>query len=180
MGICHIVQRFIAAGADVNRYTLSYRTPLEEAAAAGHLPVVQALIAAGAKVNYTYRPWDSPLIPINSAPLHEAAQRGHIDVVKALFAAGADINRQNSCRHTPYQLANSKGKQAIEDLYVKKRTPEIALILARATHSRLGSESPLAALCRYLLHDIAHLAAQAEFHDTFQEQQRNNSWCIIS
>ncbi|KAF4960407.1 hypothetical protein FGADI_1054 [Fusarium gaditjirri] len=73
-----VVEKLLAAGADVNAATKNGRTALQEASRGGHLEVVEKLLAAGADVD--------------DGALQAAAGRGHLEVVEKLLAAGADIS----------------------------------------------------------------------------------------
>jgi ankyrin repeat protein len=60
---------------------------LSEAAAAGDVERVRALLAQGTDPDA----WNAS----GAAPIHRAAQAGHTEVVQALLVAGADIDRQH-------------------------------------------------------------------------------------
>lgn len=60
------------------------QTPLQVAAARGHLKVVNRLLEAGAMVNAQSEYYHSAL--------HAACKEGHIDVVHKLLASGAEVS----------------------------------------------------------------------------------------
>ena len=68
---------------------------LWQAAAAGDLPGVKALLARGMSADL--------LEPSKqgASPLHAAAARGHLDVVDALLGAGAQVDLQSKQGYTP-------------------------------------------------------------------------------
>lgn len=72
---------------DLNVWDQWGRTALSQAAEAGHLDVVRALLDAGAWVD----PHDD--YDTCETPLIAAARSGHLDIVRLLCAAGADPTR---------------------------------------------------------------------------------------
>jgi ankyrin repeat protein len=79
--------------------------PLHEAARAGNIEAIRALIAAGADVNTQRQDGDTPL--------HEAAFNGHTEVVQALIALNANIHAINQYHGTPLHEAVSEGHSEI-------------------------------------------------------------------
>ena len=74
---------------------------LPDAAAAGDLPRVRALLSAKAKVDVR---------SFNGAtPLMNAARNGHLDVVRALLAARADVNAVQNDQSTALIIASQSG-----------------------------------------------------------------------
>lgn len=93
-------------------------TTLFEAAAAGSLGDVEALLDAGADPERADRE--------GRTPLHRAAAAGHRDVVERLLAAGADVNaRDEADRRTPLQCAVASGHaETVELLLAKGADPD--------------------------------------------------------
>ena len=87
-GHLHVVERLLAARADVNAAAAddNGRTALQAAAGGGHLDVVERLLAAKADVNAAAAYTDG------RTALQAAAGGGHLDVVERLLAAKADVN----------------------------------------------------------------------------------------
>ena len=81
------VDRFIAAGADVNATDPndpSKRTALHTASLWGNLEIVDRLLAYGADINATDR--------VGYTALQVAAAKNHLEIVDRLLAYGADVN----------------------------------------------------------------------------------------
>jgi Ankyrin repeats (3 copies)/Ankyrin repeats (many copies) len=86
LGILEIVERLLAAGADVNAAAAHYgRTALQAASRGGHLQIVERLLAAGADVN-------AATARFGRTALQAASGYGHLEIVERLLAAGADAN----------------------------------------------------------------------------------------
>ncbi|RUS15308.1 ankyrin repeat-containing domain protein [Endogone sp. FLAS-F59071] len=83
---------------DANANWWDKKTPLHEAAAAGHIDIVRLLITEGhANTNIQGNMW---------TPLNIAAAEGHIDVVKFLITEGyADANACDDEDETPLHVA---------------------------------------------------------------------------
>jgi hypothetical protein len=91
LGILEVVERLLAAGADVNAAAATAdfgRTALQAASESGHLEVVERLLAAGADVNAAAAYYDYN----GRTALQAASGGGHLEVVERLLAAGADVN----------------------------------------------------------------------------------------
>jgi ankyrin repeat protein len=83
-GDCLAAVKLLGSGADVNVEQGTYRgTPLQYAAARGHVDVVKLLVQYDAKVD--------AVDTHGRTPLMWAAQHGHYDVVAALLDAGANV-----------------------------------------------------------------------------------------
>ncbi len=87
-GHSQVVQRLLAAGADVNAAPAADFgcTALQAAAELGHEEVVQRLLEAGVDVNAAPARFDG------RTALQAAAEGGHREVVQQLLDAGADVN----------------------------------------------------------------------------------------
>ena len=59
-------------------------SPLHDAALAGDVAAIEALLAGGADINAKNG--------YGATPLHDAASRGHLVAIEALFAGGADVD----------------------------------------------------------------------------------------
>ena len=117
VGSVPVVNRLIAAGADVDAADSRGRTPLHAAAWNGHLEVVTTLLKAGAAVGGTSKSY---------TPLHAAAWQGHADVVAALCDLGASVNTPDSDGSTPLHKAAWRGHvEATKVLLAHKADPNI-------------------------------------------------------
>ena len=87
-GHAAIVERLLAAGADVNGVGENDWNALMLAAREGHTAIVERLLAAGADVNAKDYAGNTALIL--------AADRGHTAIVKLLLEEGADVNANGS------------------------------------------------------------------------------------
>jgi hypothetical protein len=74
----------LAAGANVNEFSIHHFTPLMLAAREGHADVVRLLLAAGANANAAH--------PNGRTTLHLAAANGHLEVVQQLVEHGARLD----------------------------------------------------------------------------------------
>lgn len=86
-----LVQKLIAAGANVtaqNRYGVA---PLSVAASTGNAAIVTALLTAGADPNTTAGQGETALMA--------AARTGNVDAIKALLARGAAVNAHETWRN---------------------------------------------------------------------------------
>ncbi|KAI0976277.1 hypothetical protein F4678DRAFT_482490 [Xylaria arbuscula] len=88
-GHLRIVERLLAANADVNAADRHGRTALQTAAKNGHVKVVEKLLTAGANVNAVPVGWNS------QTALQAAAGSGHFEIVERLIAENADVNIKN-------------------------------------------------------------------------------------
>ena len=79
------IEWLISNGADVERRSGNYTTPLFSAVCLGYDDTVRALLHAGADVN------SSTMIDDNSTPLMAAAIRGHGKIAKLLMKAMVNI-----------------------------------------------------------------------------------------
>jgi ankyrin repeat protein len=104
LGILEVVERLLAAGANVNAANYGGWTALQAASGAGHLKVVERLLAAGADVNAAaaagYR---------GRMALQAASEGGHLAIVERLLAAGADVNVADYYGWTALQTASGAG-----------------------------------------------------------------------
>lgn len=81
------------------------RTPLQEAAAAGNVPIILELVRLGADVR---------LQDANRATaVHHAARGGHLDAIRELTARGAEVTWQDADGATPLHYAAGSGHMAV-------------------------------------------------------------------
>src|SRR5206468_11948879 len=92
--------------------TWNGQTALMWAAAAGHGPVVQALIDHGADINARSNSGATPLL--------FAVRRGDMAAVRALVAAGADVKAARPDGATPLLVAVINGHAGLVDLLLDK------------------------------------------------------------
>ncbi|MEW6028810.1 MAG: ankyrin repeat domain-containing protein [Chloroflexota bacterium] len=101
----------IKAGAMVNspsRNGLNV-TPLQSAAAGGHLEIVQLLLKNGANPNVRETG--------GFTPLHAASENGDVEMIHALILAGADLHAKSADGRLPLDLAQANDhKEAIKVL----------------------------------------------------------------
>ena len=107
-----VVERLLAAGANIDALIHNGATPLYVACQNGHLEVVERLLAAGANI-------EAQTIE-GAAPLFMACQEGHQEVLERLLAAGAKIDAPISAPMndgvTPLHIACDRGHQLIAKL----------------------------------------------------------------
>jgi ankyrin repeat protein len=85
--------------------------PLEIAAGAGHVEVVELLLDRGAEIQNKGQ-W---------SPLEFAATEGHARVVKLLLDRGADVDLRDSMGSTPLHAAAGAGHLAVVKLLLEQR-----------------------------------------------------------
>ncbi len=95
-----IVDREIAAKANLEMTDAGERTPLMRAAAFNRAEVITKLAKAGAKLNTR--------LEFETA-VHMAAREGHVEAIKALAVAGADVNARMADQDTPVMVAVERG-----------------------------------------------------------------------
>ncbi len=92
----------------INARSESGFTPLQSAAAAGHLKVVQYLINSGAEIN-----------PGGMTPLMYAALNGHNAVVEFLLSKGANVNATTDVGRTALHYAAQHGFKIVVETLLK-------------------------------------------------------------
>jgi ankyrin repeat protein len=141
-GHLEIVQKLIAARANLDAKTSDGLTALMQASQIGNLPIAKALLAAGADLNVKRNDGATALIgacqnghvdvalelikaraDVNAAtlmgvtPLHAASLYGHTDIVKALIEAKAQLNAKDSrFGATPLIMASQRGNTDVVKL----------------------------------------------------------------
>jgi ankyrin repeat protein len=90
-GLVDIAQWLVHIGADANAQEYDHRTPLQLAAARGHLEIVRILLGHVVDVNVAAG-------TDNRTPLHEAA--GHVGIMRLLIENGADVNARDQRQST--------------------------------------------------------------------------------
>jgi hypothetical protein len=98
-------------GDDVNQVFLE-NTPLNCAAAKGHLEVVRLLLGRGAEVD-KIPVCDPFFIRDKKTALYFAAENGHLDVVRLLLDHGAVVDKANRVGITPLYVASENGHVAV-------------------------------------------------------------------
>jgi ankyrin repeat protein len=107
------VKVLLEAGAKINaKETWNGQTALMWAAAAGHGPVIQALIDYGADM--------SPRSNAGTSPLHYAVRKGSVEAVRVLLNAGAAVNGKRPDGATPLLVAIINGYEDLVDLLLDK------------------------------------------------------------
>ena len=107
------VNLLLEGGAKIDtKETWNGQDALMWAAAAGHGPVVQALIAKGADIRAQSN--------IGTTPLQYAVRKGSLDAVRVLLAAGADVNMRRPDGATPLLIAIINGHEDLVDLLLDK------------------------------------------------------------
>jgi uncharacterized protein len=109
-----LVERLLAAGADVNAANDYHATPLSEAAVVGNLQVVGKLLAAGADVESANADGQTALMVI--------ARTSNVEVARLLLKRGAKVNAREHWRgQTPLMWAAAEGQPAMVKLLVEHR-----------------------------------------------------------
>lgn len=156
-----VVQVLLAAGAAFNQKNYRGWTSLYLAVVYRKLEVAQVLLAAGADANWQ----DS----YGRTPMRIAASTGQPEIVQALLEHGADQRIVDRQGRYPLESAVSFGHDKVANILFDSleeeqtrriRMCEVAPVLARSTHDRLGAESPMSLLPQYLLGEIARLSSQ--------------------
>lgn len=136
------VEALIVKGADINARDKNNNdvTPLNLAAAAGHLEIVKVLFTHGADIN-------TKTIQ-GLTPLHLASQNGHKDTVEWLISRGVDVNaKDNGGFSTPLNLAAINGRKDV-----------VAILLAHGAEANpSGTFKPLLDAVYFGHKDVAEM-----------------------
>lgn len=102
-GHCETAEYLIKAGASINCASRNSNkaTPIQSAAAGGHVKIVMLLLGHGADPNL--RDQDG------NTSLHAAAQNGDTEMIRSLLFNGADLTICNKSGKTPFDLASEAG-----------------------------------------------------------------------
>ncbi|KAK3893840.1 hypothetical protein Pcinc_002375 [Petrolisthes cinctipes] len=103
----HLVPVLVASGAQMDDLGDGSRTPLHEAAAAGHWKVVVALLKEGANIEAVSTKDEE------RRALHLASCNENVEVVRHLLEARPDLNAQDITGFSPLHLASWKGNAEI-------------------------------------------------------------------
>ena len=114
------IQKFLAAGANVNEANEDGGTPLIYAAQHGDLALIKILVERGATVNWVDHEGNSPLGYLASG------EKSKNDAVAFLLTRGADINFANKTGHTPLHLAVMRRRRPEE---ARPQTELVAMLL---------------------------------------------------
>ena len=191
------VLRLIQTGARVNKRNYCDKTALHLAVEKGYEAIIGMLIEAGACVNQQDAYGRTALhlavrnimaeTRVNPQEMPWAGRLHREAIVCRLIKAGTDINQQDDDGKTAVDIAVELRQHTIVTLlndYIQRmeqarqRVPVIAHTLALVTNGRLSAASPLALLPQDLLHDITHLAKQAEEMDARRPRQAHGAAVI--
>lgn len=144
-GLSPVVETLLARSVDVNAFGGRYFSPLNAAAARGHLQIVQSLLGHGAKADLRGR--------YDQTALTSAVSNGHVGIARCLLDYGADANTIDVMRESVLGVACEKG-----DL---KMT---AMLIERG--ASIEHPSALAAACSRGQTEVAHylLKRGADIH----------------
>lgn len=131
------IQKFLAAGANVNETNDDGGTPLIYAAQFGDVALIKTLLERGALVNSVDHEGNSPLGYLVS---RKDAQN---DGVALLLAHGADVNVANKSRRTPLHLAVMKSTPPEAAVQQKELVAMLLAGGADANRSTYLGELPL-------------------------------------
>jgi len=128
-GNIEVVKRHLAAGTDVNEYSIAENSAIYLATLEGHFEIVELLLSNGADVNLGFKgmgqiipvspldistsfdyPKISDLLRKNGgkhASIHGAAEGGNIDSVKDFLASGVDVDAVNEYKKTALHVAKT-------------------------------------------------------------------------
>jgi ankyrin repeat protein len=141
----------LAHGAKV-KFAPGLRTPLYDAAGAGHLAMVKLLVEHGSDPNAPTRH--------GKTPFTAAVQNGNIELIKYFLTLGVDVNQQDEAGNAPLHYAILERHKDVAELLLEKGAN------ARAPyHREKETESPVA-LARRLKDErmatmlVAHGAAE--------------------
>jgi ankyrin repeat protein/thiol-disulfide isomerase/thioredoxin len=130
-GAAQAAATLLKQGADVNVRQGTYQgTPLQYAAAAGHLAVVKTLIDNDAAVDARDTHGRTPLM--------WSAWKGQVEAVKALLDAGANIAGTSNVGWTPLHFASSESQTATVKLLIERGAPADARDSAGKTPAEVG------------------------------------------
>jgi len=99
-GHLDVAEYLIKAGAPVNAPSRNElkAAPIQSAAAAGHVKIVDLLLKSGADPNVREQG--------GYTPLHAAAQNGDLEMIRILIYGGADLDVKSQDGKTPLELAS--------------------------------------------------------------------------
>jgi ankyrin repeat protein len=116
-GDVELVRAFLDGGADIGERTLGFASPLDAAASAGHLPVVDLLLERGAPIE---RP--GAMFPL----LYFPVRNGHRAVVERLLRAGAPRDPDWSSRQAAEWEDEEDAADAARERHAADRTRDAA------------------------------------------------------
>ena len=135
---------------------------LFEAAAAGDIPKVEALLSRGAEIDWQHR-------GTGRTAIAEAALRGHAAVVRLLAGKGADVNVPDTAMgHSPLAWASQQGHVEVVDALMEFGADmDMVSLPYRFTPLMMAAMSGHEAIV------VRLLAAGADIHAATADGQRN-------
>ena len=128
-GNIEVVKQHLAAGTDVNEYSIAENSAIYLATLEGHFEIVELLLANGADVNLGFKGMGQiiPMSPLDistsfdypkisellrknggkHASIHGAAEGGDIDSVKDFLANGVGVDAVNEYKQTALHVAKT-------------------------------------------------------------------------
>lgn len=146
LGFTKLGQVCIDRGVDINEISRQrHETPLQAAAANGHLDLVALLISKGTQVNASSR--------LGLAPLHLAAFKGHYGVCRLLLGRGADKDaRTREGGKTPLHLAvGERFNDVVRVLLAGGADKTLATTVTGETALHIAAEAGDLEICMLLL-----------------------------
>jgi len=108
------IQRFLAAGVDVDLLDADGNTPLLRACRFGQIHAAQLLVNEGALVNASSSGWTG------RTPLHIASALGSVPLVELLLDLGARLEAADDRGWTPLMCAASQGMHSIVKILIDR------------------------------------------------------------
>jgi ankyrin repeat protein len=108
------IQRFLAAGVDVDLLDADGNTPLLRACRFGQIHAAQLLVNEGASVNASSSGWTG------RTPLHVASALGSAPLVEFLLDQGARLEAADDRGWTPLMCAASQGMHSIAKILINR------------------------------------------------------------
>lgn len=125
-----MIKALIKAGAQIERNSLTWGTPLIKACWSANLAAVRALIESGANVNAVTMK-STPLIQaidLHGRGLDKKSEKKSLEVVAALLAAGADPNLRFNWHEANRHNEGHIGKTPLEFAREQKRKKMVVLL----------------------------------------------------
>ncbi|MFC1793591.1 ankyrin repeat domain-containing protein [Planctomycetota bacterium] len=150
------VKRLIDTGANISSLSCdsgsSVRTPLHEAAIAGHKDVAEILLSRGAQPD--------ALDNLRYTPLHCAAEHGHKDMASLLINKGADVNAKTLEDWTPLHLVCQQGKREVAKFLIENGADPKAKDIFMMTPLHFAVDKGFKEICLLLIEKGADIDAK--------------------